>query len=129
MNIILYVSEYSVHDIAELDKFFSKAEADALEKNILSAIFLRADNGCELGITVGGDETVLSFDYGDPTKPYLASKGISNDFHPVLTVYAYFTHYTEFPRKYVIPFKDGLKAAYEFFETNELPACVEWMEV
>jgi hypothetical protein len=128
MNIILYVSEYPVQTKEELDKFISRAEADAHEKNILSVIFLKAENGNELGLTVGGCESVLTFESIGSKRSFLASKGISNSDHPLLTVYVNFNHHTEFPQKYVIPYENGIKAAYEFFQTNELPSCIEWTE-
>ena len=96
---------------------------------MLAAIELVADNGNIMYLVVGGDETVVAFDYAHRETPYYSSKGPTDADDPVLTAYLAFNHHTEFPRRSVIPMRDGLSAVYEFFETGELPACVVWAEV
>jgi len=39
------------------------------------------------------------------------------------------THHTEFPRKYVIPVADGVKAIREFLDSHDLPNCIMWKQV
>jgi hypothetical protein len=54
-------------------------------------------------MVVGGDETVLGFDYRHRNPPYYSSRGPSNGEEPILSCQLTFQHHTEFPRKYVIP--------------------------
>jgi hypothetical protein len=131
MKLITYekIPPTIIQDEKHLEQLITSAFTDAKEDNVLNVIFLVAENENEMGIVVGGDETVLSFNYGSLEAPYYASKGPSSEIQPVMTCYAFLLHHTEFPRKYVIPFNAGLQATYEFFKTNELPKCVEWMEV
>jgi hypothetical protein len=119
-----------VESFAHLDLLVSEAFAQANDQGFLSLILLKAGNGNELGVVVGGVETVLSFQYNHPETPYYASKGKSNHVEPIMTCYLLFNHHTEFLRKYVISCYDGLSGIYEFLETGELPPnCIEWEEV
>jgi hypothetical protein len=131
MKLITYerIPPTKILDEKHLEQLISSAFTEAREEKVLNMIFLVAENENELGFVVGGDETVLSFEYGSLEKPYFASYGASSEIQPVMTCYAYLLHHTEFPRKYEIPFNTGLQAAFEFFKTNELPCCVGWMEV
>jgi hypothetical protein len=56
---------------AELHRVIQSAGEEARACDMLNIIFLDAPNGNELGIVVGGAETVLSFAYGhrDPPRP------------------------------------------------------------
>jgi len=38
-------------------------------------------------------------------------------------------HHTEFPRKYVIPLADGVKAVRQFLDSGDFPTCINWEEV
>ena len=111
----------------ELDQAIQSAadEASALSK--LNFIFLDAPNGNELRLIVGGAETVLSFAYSYRNAPYYASRGASESSHPVITCFVGLAHYTEFPRRYVVPYATGLTAAHEFAETTSLPNSLRWI--
>ena len=75
---------------------------------------IEAPNKNAMTIVVGSSETVLSFDSADRNPPYFASKGASDQDEPVMTCYLNFAHHTEFPRRYVIPLKDGIEAVNQF---------------
>jgi len=75
------------------------------------------------------EETVQVFNFSGEDPPYYASKGMSNDDEPLMTCYITFQHHTDFPRRHVIPFADGVKAVHQFLDTNDLPTCVEWGRV
>jgi hypothetical protein len=113
----------------DVDKVIASASEEARANGLLNIIFLEADNGNYMSLVVGGDETVLGFNYGHQDPPYYASKGRNKSDKPVMTAYMYPDHHTEFPRKWVIPMKEGLLAVREFCETGELPSCIEWTEV
>jgi immunity protein Imm1 of predicted polymorphic toxin system len=115
--------------MSHLDKLLAKASKQAKHKNILSIIFLMADNRNKLGVVVGGDETVLHFSYDHENPPYYVSKGEQDIDEPSMTCFLLFDHHTEFPRKYVIPFDKGLLAIHEFYESVTLPTFIEWVEV
>ena len=131
MKIILYENQTPVivQGLEHLDKVISDATEEARHEKSLSFIYLVSDNENEMGFVVGSDETVLGFDSGSKDPPYFASKGENESEEPVMTCYLYFEHHTEFPRKYVIPFIDGLKAVHEFYLTGNLPKCVDWIKL
>ena len=85
-------------------------------------------NGNVITMVVGGQETVLGFDSGDPNS-YCASKGASDAVEPVMTCYFMMSHHTEFPRKNVIPVADGVKAVHQFLDSGDLPTCIKWEQV
>lgn len=92
-------------------------------------VILKADNGNELSLVVGGDETVLGFTGAHLDPPYYASKGKDEGDGALMVCFLFFEHHTEFPRPWVIPFPAGLCAVHEFYRTGRLPACIEWVEV
>jgi hypothetical protein len=119
----------TIQDENQLQRIIAEAASEVRQRKLLALVFLIADNGNELGIVVGGEETVLSFTYGSLEPPYYGSKGLNDSLEPVMTCFVNFDHHTEFARQYVIPFGNGLEAVDEFFMTGVLPECVEWMEV
>ncbi len=118
-----------VNGLVHLDEIISNAIERAKGKGLLSVILLNDDDDNQLGLVVGGDETVLSFTYSHSNPPYYASKGKLDIDEPVLTCFLLFEHHTEFSRKQVIPFNDGISACHEFFKFGNLPSCIEWIEV
>ena len=127
----------SVHDTepavristaTELERVIQLAGEEARTRKVLNIISLEKANGNNLSFVVGGDETVLSFIYGHRNPPYYASRGAQASTHPIVTCYVGLVHHTEFPRKYVIPFAQGLIAAHEFAESGALPQSMEWIE-
>ena len=112
-----------------LDRVLTQAAEEARARSLLNLVSLRAENGDTLMIAVGGEDTVLGFDYGHGEPPYYASRGVSLDIEPLLTCYISLQHHTEFPRKYVIPTALGRSAAREFLQSGERPKCVEWDEL
>jgi hypothetical protein len=119
----------SIATAEELDAILENAAAEAREHGMLNLIFLEADNGNAISMVVGGDETVLGFNYSHMNPPYYTSRGSSNAIQPVLTCYGSFQHHTEFPRKCVISMKQGRAAVHEFLATGALPECIAWEEV
>jgi hypothetical protein len=118
-----------VEDATQLDQVLHAAVEEARRRNVLGAIRIEAENGNAMTMVVGSEETVLSFDYGHQKPPYYASKGTCDNVDPILTCYLTFQHHTEFPRKYVIPYADGLKAVGQFLYSGLMPACIKWAEV
>jgi hypothetical protein len=104
------------------------ASDEARAKNLLSVVILDAENGNSTTMVVGGSETVLSFEYGHLDPPYYASKGESDDDEPILTCFLTFQYYTEFPRRSVIPYPNGVNAVAEFFDSGSLLTCISWEE-
>src|SRR5262245_39875345 len=102
---------------SQLDAVLNAACEEARSKNILGAVIIEAENGNSMTMAVGGDETVLTFDYGHRNPPYYASKGASENDDPILTCYLTFQHHSEFPRKNVIPYDDGAKAVAQFLNS------------
>lgn len=113
----------------QLEAVLEAGSDEARTNNILSAIILEAENGNSITMVLGGEETVLGFDYGHLDPPYYASKGESDKDEPLLTCFLTFAHHTEFPRRYVIPYADGVKAVAEFLDSGGLPTCIVWEEV
>ncbi len=127
----------SVHDAepavristaAELERVIHLASEEARARKMLNIIYLKAANGNNLSLVVGGDDTVLSFTYGHRNPPYYASRGADTSTHPIMTCYVGLVHHTEFPREYVISFERGLTAAQEFAESGTVPQSIEWVE-
>jgi hypothetical protein len=119
----------AVDDEVQLDEAIRRAADEARVRGKLGAIVIEASNKDSVTIVVGNSETVLSFDSADRNPPYYASKGVSNEDEPVMTCYLNFAHHTEFPRRYVIPLKDGIAAIKQFVRSGELPTCIAWQEV
>ena len=81
---------------------------------MLNILALYATNGDNLFLVVGGDETVVGFNYGHAGPPYYVSKGIASNNEPPLTAFLGLVHHTEFSRRSVIPSSEGRRAAMEF---------------
>jgi hypothetical protein len=130
LSIIVHNAEETVRvsTVAEFDRVIRMARDEARTLGTLNVISLQAPNGNDLALVVGGDETVLAFEYGHRNPPYYASRGDQTSTHPVMTCYVGLAHHTEFPRKHVIPFEKGLAAAQEFAKSETLPKSIEWME-
>ena len=118
-----------VEDDNQLDEVLRTATEEARKSGTVGAILIEAANGNVITMVVGGDETVLGFDYGHHDPPYYSSRGPSNEDEPILTCRLTLQHHTEFPRKCVIPIADGVKAIRQFLHSGDLPACINWEEV
>jgi hypothetical protein len=117
-----------VDGLDHLDKIIAEAVEQAKSDELIGVILLQSDTGNELGLAVGSEETVLFFNYGHGNIPYYASKGELNKEEPAFTCFLFFEHHTEFLRKWVIPFELGLLACHEFYNSGDLPKCIEWVE-
>jgi hypothetical protein len=128
LSISVHDGEEAVHasTSAELDSVIQSAEEEARARGMLNLILLETPNGNQLGMVVGGAETVLAFRYGHFDPPYHASRGAAKNPHPVMTCFLGLAHHTEFPRTYAVPYASGLLAAHEFAETGSLPSSVDW---
>lgn len=118
----------TVEDTTQLDKALAQAADEARKHGLLGAVRIEAGNGNVITMVVGGQETVLGFDSGDLSS-YYASKGASDAVEPVMACYFMMSHHTEFPRKYVIPVADGVKAVHQFLDSGDLPTCIKWEQV
>src|SRR5262249_55090135 len=105
------------------------AGEEARARGKLNVIFLETPIGNQLGMVVGGAETVLTFTYGHRGPPYYVSLGTAKGPGPVMTCFVGLAHHTEFRRRYVVPYARGLRAAHEFAETGSLPSSMEWTTV
>ena len=131
MKITVHQNEPPIEarDISRVHALIYSASEEARAEGLLNIIFIEAENGNYITLVVGGDETVLAFNYGHRDPPYYASRGENESEEPVMTAYLVLHHHTEFARKWVIPMKQGMLAVHEFCETGELPKCIEWTEV
>jgi len=118
-----------IHDDAQLQATLAAADREAASMKKLNIVSIEAENGNTLSVVVGGIESSLGFTYAHQNPPYFASKGAEIGIEPVLTCYLALEHHTEFPREWVIPMRDSLRAANEFLISSERPKCVEWVEV
>ena len=118
----------TVTDGSQLDEVLQRASEEARRRRVLGAILIEADTGNLITMVVGGEETVLGFDYGNQGF-YYASRGTSDADAPLMTCFLTMQHHTEFPRKYVIPVGDGVKAVKQFLDSGDLPTCINWEEV
>lgn len=118
----------TVKDAMQLDKALGQAADEARKDGLLGAVRIEAGNGNVITMVVGGQETVLGFDSGDQNS-YYASKGASDAVEPVMTCYFMMSHHSEFPRKYVIPVADGVKAVHQFLDSGDLPTCIKWEQL
>lgn len=82
-----------------------------------------------MSVVVGGEETVVGYNYGHGDPPYYASVDEAHLDNPVLTAYLGLEHHTEFPRRWVVPIAAGKKAAREFLATGKRPESITWTEV
>jgi hypothetical protein len=98
-----------VRDTPQLDKALGQAAEVARKRGMLGAMLIEADNGNVMTMVVGGDQTVLGFDYGEPNPRHYASRGASDADAPTMICYFRMQHHTEFPRKYVIPVANGME--------------------
>jgi hypothetical protein len=121
--------ELILSDINALDAALDKASLEARAKGRLNIIILGAPNRDWLSLVVGGEETVVGFNYGHGNPPYYASVGAEQADAPVLTAFMGLEHHTEFPRRWVVPDSAGRQAAREFLLTGERPSSLHWVEV
>lgn len=113
----------------ELHQTLAYAASQAKSAGRLNIIILAAPNNDWLALVVGGEETVLGFNYGHGNPPYYSSEGEALSDEPVFTAFVGLEHHTEFSRKAVVPMSVGTKAAFEFLETGHRPSGVRWVEV
>jgi hypothetical protein len=119
----------TVTNSSQLNEALERASDEARRRKLLGAILVEADNGNFITMVVGGEETVLGFDYGNQDAPNYASRGSSDSDVPLMTCFMTMRHHTEFPRKYVIPVADGVEAIRQFLDSSDLPTCINWEEV
>lgn len=112
-----------------LDAILDEASTEARDAGKLNIVLLTAPNRDWLAIVVGGEETVVGYNYGHGNPPYYASAGDSQADDPVLTAYVGLEHHTEFPRRWVVSFAAGKQAAREFLVTGKRPESIRWIEV
>jgi hypothetical protein len=115
--------------VEALDATLDEASAQSRAEGKLNIVLLTAANGDWLSLVVGGEETVVGFNYGHGDPPYYASLGEARTDEPVLTAYVGLAHHTEFPRRWVVPAVAGRQAAREFLLTGERPISLKWEEL
>lgn len=120
---------HTVASVLELEKTLEDAALQANSVGRLNVIFLYGPNKDHLSLVVGGNETVVGFNYGHGDPPYYASEGVGEGEEPVFTAYVSLEHHTEFPRHWVVPMELGRTAAREFLATGERPTVVNWVEL
>jgi hypothetical protein len=118
----------AIRDATHLDEVLKTASEEARTRDKLNGVIIESNEGNRLLLVVGGEETVLVFNYSGEDPPYYASKGASNKDEPLMTCFITFQHHTEFSRQHVIPFTEGVRAVHEFLATDDLPRCINWEE-
>jgi hypothetical protein len=121
--------EQIVRSGPELNAVLESASASAKAAGRLNIIFLYAPNRDHLTLVVGGEETVVGFNHGHGDPPYFVSRGAVEEDSPLLTAYVGLVHQTEFPRRWVVPFRAGEQAAMQFLATNKRPFALEWEQL
>jgi hypothetical protein len=94
----------------------------------LNIVLLTAPNRDWLSIVVGGEETVVGYNYGLGDPPYYVSAGQAQTHDPVMTAYVGLEHHTELPRRWVVALVVGRQAAREFLATGKRPESIAWTE-
>ena len=117
-----------VNSEAVLDATLDEASAEARAAGKLNIVLLTAPNRDWLSIVVGGEETVVGYNYGHGDPPYYVSAGQAQTDDPVMTAYVGLEHHTEFPRRWVVAVAAGRQAAREFLATGKRPESIEWAE-
>lgn len=115
--------------VEALDATLDEASAEARAAGKLNIVLLSSPNGDWLSLVVGGEETVVGFNYGHGDPPYYASVGEAGADEPVLTAYVGLVHHTEFLRRWVVPSAAGRQAAREFLSTGKRPSSLRWEEL
>ena len=113
---------------AVLDATLDEASVEARAAGKLNIVLLSAPNRDWLSIVVGGEETVVGYNYGHGDAPYYVSAGEAQTDDPVMTAYVGLEHHTEFPRRWVVAIAAGRQAAREFLATGKRPDSIEWTE-
>jgi hypothetical protein len=121
--------ERVLSDVKALDAVLDEASAEARTVGKLNLVVLSAPNRDCLSLVIGGEETVVSFNYGHGDPPYYASVGAAKTDEPVLTAFVGLQHHTEFARRWVVPVAAGRHAAREFLSTGQRPSSLAWEEV
>ena len=116
-------------DVEALEAALNEASVEARANGRLNIVILCAPNRDWLSLVLGGEETVVSFNYGHGNPPYYASVGDAQTDEPVLTAFVGLEHHTEFPRRWVVPAAVGRQAAREFCTTGERPISLRWEEL
>ena len=120
--------ERIVNSEAALDATLDEASAEARAAGKLNIVLLTAPNRDWLSIVVGGEETVVGYNYGHGDPPYYVSAGQAQTDDPVMTAYVGLEHHTEFPRRWVVALALGRQAAREFLVTGKRPESIAWTE-
>jgi hypothetical protein len=121
--------ELILSDVNALDAVLDEASREARARGKLNIVVLGAPNRDRLSLVLGGEETVVGFNYGHGDPPYYASAGAVQADAPVFTAFMGLEHHTEFPRRWVVPDAAGRQAAREFLLTGERPSSLQWVEV
>ena len=121
--------EQALSSVEALDATLDAASSEARAKQMLNLVELFAPNQNSLSLAVGGEETVLCFNYGHGNPPYFASLGEAQVDYPVLAAFIGLAHHSEFRRRHVVPISAGRQAAREFLATGVRPMSLQWEEV
>jgi hypothetical protein len=84
-------SPVTIQNAVQLNEVLRSASEQARTRKMLGAILLEADNGNVMTMVVGGEETVLGFDYDGPDGLNYASKGPCKDDEPIMTCFLHFS--------------------------------------
>jgi hypothetical protein len=68
----------TVEDGTQLGEVLGQAAEEARRRRLLGAVLIEAANGNVITMVVGGDETVLGFDYHNQNPSYFARRGPSD---------------------------------------------------
>ena len=129
MSVRDQVADLLVDSSIALEVTLDQADLEARSLGLLNVVMLTAPNHDQLSIVIGGQETVVGYNYGHGNPPYYVSSGVASVDVPVLTAYIGLEHHTEYPRRWVVPIASGRNAAREFLATGQRPQCIDWAEV
>jgi hypothetical protein len=118
-----------VESVAEMEALIGEAVSEASRLKRPNIVIVAAANGNEVSFVLDEPDTVLGFTFGHGAPPYYVSKGVAESIDPVFTAYVSLPHHTEYPRRAVVPWSDGLRAVLEFVESGGLPTVIKWEQV
>jgi Immunity protein Imm1 len=120
------VSREPVTSAEELEQLLARLDAAGREGEPFIAMLVHPEHG-QLGIGLGSDTSIATFEGADGEPPYLISSGngAPGEDDPA---FFFEGEWSEFPATAAIPLTDALQAMAEFLASGERPSNLRWVE-
>jgi Immunity protein Imm1 len=119
------VSRERVDSREDLESLLARLDAAGREGEPFIAMLVHPEHGT-LGIGLGSDTSIATFERADGEPPYLISQGGANG--GADPAFYFEGEWSEFPAEAAIPTADARRAMAEFLASGDRPPSLTWTE-